>query len=114
MLFTPAGALIISDEMKGSYKDDETLIKCHLANIRQEIASEDRKRTQLGVFDSILSDAENTSTSNNGSHHYLSSRQQISLVESELRELIDYAEGQYIDRRHQVLVQVINVVIFFC
>lgn len=106
-----AGALIISDEIMGSYKDDETLIKCHLANIRQEIASEDKKMTQLEVFDSILSDAEDTSTPNDDSHNYI--RQNMPLMESELRELIDYAEGQYIDKRHQVLVQVIIIIAIF-
>jgi hypothetical protein len=36
----------------------------------------------------------------------INSTQGIDLIETELQEIIDFGEGQYIEKRHQVLVQV--------
>lgn len=103
-MYFRSGALIISDEIKESYSDDEILIKRHLTNIRREIASEEKRRAQLDGLGNILTTQANISTDN--CDFDPSSALNLTLIESELQDLIDFGEGQYISKRHQVLVQV--------
>lgn len=83
-------------------------MKRHLANIRKEILLEDRRRAQLDALNNILTaqankngniPSENCDLDNRSVHN-------LNMIESELQELIDFGEGQYIAKRHQVLVQV--------
>jgi hypothetical protein len=112
-IYVVKGALIISDELKGSYDDDEILIKRHLTNIRKEISSEHIRHKQLDALSNILTSQANAKTGSvnnspttHGCDVDLCSAHNLNLIESELRDLVDFVEGQYIVKRHQLLVQV--------
>lgn len=103
------GALIISDEMKGSQSEDQILIQRHIINVRKEIAIEEKRRKKLDDLKRIL--ATNIAANVNESaepNFDMGLKDAINLdsIESELQDIVDYGEGQYISKRHQVLVQV--------
>lgn len=99
-------ALIISDEIKGSYEEDEVLIKRHLTNIRKEIAAESSRKAQLVALNDIFTPQEVVDTVTlNSQNADIYSAHTVNLIESELQQLIDFGEGTYIERRNQVLVQ---------
>eukprot|EP00804_Cyclotella_cryptica_P020229 CCRYP_010930-RC/>CCRYP_010930-RC protein AED:0.04 eAED:0.04 QI:95/1/1/1/0.91/0.91/24/65/5640 len=104
--------LIISDELKGSQSEDQILIQRHIINVRKEIATEERRRKRLDDLGKVLTTI-STSDVNQQDEPIMSnfdSTEAINLesIESELEDIVDYGEGQYITKRHQVLVQVLE------
>lgn len=114
--FLVKGALIVSDEMKGSYQDDEILMKRHLTNIRKDIATENSRRMKLDALSSILSIQGDPSTDSvtdsppaRDCDVDRCSVHNLNFIESELQDLIDFGEGHHIVKRHQLLVQASKV-----
>jgi hypothetical protein len=105
------GALIISDEMKGSQSGDQILIQRHIMNVKKEIAIEEKRKKKLDDLKRIF--ATNKAANANQSEEPMTDNFDfgfkdtinLDLIESELQD-VDYGEGQFISKRHQVLVQV--------
>ena len=46
--------LIISDEVTGTHINDETLVRCYLANIRKEISDEEKRHVDIDALNKTL------------------------------------------------------------
>jgi hypothetical protein len=72
------------------------MIQSHLANIRKEIIMEEKRKIKLDELKRIIGDSVDQSV------------EDTARIESELENIIDFSEGQYISRPNQLLVQVLE------
>ena len=112
--------LIISDEVTGTQINDETLVRCYLANIRKEISDEEKRHADIdalaGGIDPTSSPKDETKVDlgndarsiplspidermSNPSHCDADDSLPRSLadseaIESELQDIVDYDEGK--------------------
>lgn len=97
--------------MKESQSGDQILIQRHIINVKKEIAKEEKRKKKLDdlkrIFDTTKATNANPSEESTTGTFDISLKDTINLdsIESELQD-VDYGEGQYISKRHQVLVQV--------
>lgn len=120
---------VISNEVTGARVNDGTLIHCNLVNIRKEISDEETRQAKINILNIAMSPTKIDQVDNprDGTEdlsgdvppaplysidetlsNTLRSLEDSDTIEYELQDLLDYDEGLFITKRHQVVVEVLE------